>query len=213
MDRKTGYILILSLVLLVCNFLFFSIPGCVGHQPKKQMTIKADSSVTTVKLKVKLIDSASFRRSYWAPDNQTAREAYIQEHADPFPMDSISKEVEERLMKAGIIRQHCLVLSKFKYFFDVVDTSLRHELILSSVSGKKIHVSGYYLPDYSEFRLKFHDETDSTVVRLEQYLQEIKIAHADIVPGGYKELIILRNMYIVNGDNYYISIYEVSEKE
>jgi hypothetical protein len=48
-------------------------------------------------------------------------------------------------------------------------------------------------------------------VRLAKSVQEIKMFVADMIPGGFYEMVVLRNYCIINGDNYIADIYQVME--
>ena len=198
-------ILLISLVLII--------PCCSESKKEKpQSKINLDKKDTVKIFSVYKVGELRFRRSY--ADNQF-RDMPEKEY------DSIQKSNPRSYENSGTN-----FLKKFREF-DLVNKDyelLRHKFKSNktkdfelTANGKERVVCKIVRPENINtkdlYYLVLSADSRSIKTTLEGHYgilnEDIKYLIYDIIPGGYKEIIILYEYYIMNGDNSDVFIYEV----
>lgn len=146
------------------------------------------------------IDSLSFRRSYDGFENWPEDRKDFLENRDPNGTIGSKLKTKIKLSKNGLIHNDSLKLSYFKNL---------DSFVLKSNKGDSIKVFSNYMEGFSKYEIFVTDGSDTSKIQLSVDNPEIKFALIDFIPGNFPEIIILRNYYIMNGDNYDINIYQV----
>lgn len=105
---------------------------------------------------------------------------------------------DSMLEKAGLVKDGRLLVEKIHHRDD--DFELRN-------NGETIKVKCSYHEDIPRITLT-RDGVSTDIVMNTPYTQ---FCIADVVPGGYPEIVALETSYIVNGHNYDVTVYEIEE--
>jgi hypothetical protein len=114
--------------------------------------------------------------------------------------ETIDTALLQLLNKAGLMKADSLLLDKFKH---ITDTTLK------SRSGIALHLTTTNQTNSLQYTVKLLGGTDSSKFHLVDDVMDVKMTFSDLITGDFPEVIILRNYYIMNGDNYYINIYQI----
>lgn len=194
-----------------------AVPGCCNGTGREKAVHPAASVPVPAKINRPFVvmpaDSAFFRRNYHGPEKMNDRDAEIYCNRDPDLMGEISPWLHERLESAGFIRRDGLILKRFKWSeYGEISQGVINRLSLISKNGATAKALAKLSPGREQFiiRVSTTRATDS-MVRVHYFGEQYAVTTADIVPGGFKEIVVLVNWYIANGDNYDMYIYEVME--
>jgi hypothetical protein len=196
--------------------LFFAVfiiaMGCKDRKdqpvPAEPFSLKQD----TVKLSVRKVAELRFRRSYatMVDTELTDREWEKIMKAPPTVYhveDSTSMDVKAMFQKYGFIKGDELLLEKFKY-----DTASVVEL--KNRSGNIVKAALQYNNNTTgDFAITVSDTTQTAALKVGYMagLNGLKFKVLDIIPGGYPEVVLLYEYYIVNGDNFDFLVFEVTK--
>jgi hypothetical protein len=141
-------------------------------------------------ISIEIVDEASARKTYGYLTDIEKDSVFV---ANPEMRDS-------GLEKAGFIKEGRLLVEKINGY----------DSIIRNTDGRIIKLK-WHKQDYP---IKVTLETansDSLQFEFEGHFTDYCIA--DVVPGGYQEIITLNQYYIVNGDNFEVTVYEVKTKD
>lgn len=160
---------------------------------------------------VQEVDELVFRRSYSGGiEPLSDKEVEKIRRSNPEPGYWNDTTLIDRLYKLGIVnKKHELLLKKFK-----PNDSKDFQLIAKekeNISCRIVRSINPNTPDL--YDLVVNRGNEQTKIQIEGhygYLNEdIKYLLLDVIPGGYKEFVVLYEYYISNGDNSVILIYEI----
>ena len=111
----------------------------------------------------------------------------------------------------GLVNNDELILRKFNSC-KIYDYDHRKALFtLSDSLQKELAVELCYKGGYHQFGLCVADGQQTAEIEIDGwYFEGLKYMLLDIIEGGYKELVILNNYYIMNGDNSDLFIYQIN---
>lgn len=118
---------------------------------------------------------------------------YRDAEIDPGVIDANPESDDAMLKKAGLIKNDTLMLSKFS--FGKIQRRFNDAIIISDTfrNGK--------------FEVKAAKAGFEKVIAQDDY--PLAVFVGDFIPGGDNELVILKKYYIMNGDNYELTVYSV----
>ncbi len=164
--------------------------------------VKDKTSQNNVRIKSGLqeIETVSFRRTYVGHENLSKKELDELYGSNPGleTFDSSSK-ILKKLNQLNLLRSYELVLSKFE------DKKLRREFLDDSM---KIEITcNYDSLNMSKIDLVAKNETKKDFKTLDFKGDHIiGIILKDVDDDNVKEVLVLTNYYIMNGDNYILTI-------
>jgi len=187
--------------LFIATFLY-SCSGQNKKAPVEKETIKAEVQ-TAKKLLIQKVGELGFRRTYSGsdPDNKW-------DNPWGYNRDTL---LVKSFQEIGLVTRHNrLLLEKFDscklYDYDHPEASF----ILTDLQQKNLKVQFCYKGGYANFDLSVADGQQSSEIEIDgSYFEGLKYLLLDIVDGGYKEIVVLNNYYIMNGDNSDLLIYEI----
>lgn len=103
---------------------------------------------------------------------------------------------DNRLVKAGLITDGRLLVEKFNHNGSDFELRNNDETIKAKCSSRN-----------EAFRITLTQEDISKDIITDSPNTQFCIA--DVIPGGYPEIVTLDINYIMNGDNYEVAIYEI----
>ncbi len=169
------------------------------------------------KLSVKKVGELRFRMAY-VIEGKTLNFNQLKKIGQDKPVDYYDTNTDTILLKKfqelGLVKnKYELLLKKFKSLkiidFEHPETSFE----LSDSIQKKINCQLRKSNKEMKYNLLVSDSLLSSQIEVEGfYLSEgLKFMLLDVIPGGYKEIVILNNYYISNGDNSDIYVYEIKK--
>jgi hypothetical protein len=188
-----------TLSLLLLLFIF-----CQCKQSNKTIPVKnniVDSIKAAPVLSISLAGEIGFRRSYNQGPEWSKKEAKRMEKALPtaYMSDSFFNKQFQQL---GFAKDDQLLLDHFK-----PDKSGVVEI--KNQSGNRMMVKIELSPDSTDNKITVLSATQSAVLPVKRDLDQLSYEVIDIIPGGYPEIVLLRKYYIIMGDNFDFSIYEI----
>jgi len=153
-----------------------------------------------------------FRRSYG--DNQfrdmSDKEYEEIRSGNPHPDYFNDSVLMKKFQKTGLInKENGLLRHNFKF-------SKTKDFQLSANNGKNLlcKIARPAYPEHNDLYIIIAtNENELSEIAMEGHYgisnEDIKYLLIDIIPGGYKEIIVLNEYYIMNGDNSDIYIYEI----
>lgn len=117
----------------------------------------------------------------------------------------------KKFQELGLVTEmHELLLRRFKSFKTVDPDHFNAEFELKDSGLKKLDCKLIRNNGNSHYTLSVSDSLQSSQILIDGfYIEGLKFMFLDIISGGYKEIAILNNYYISNGDNSDIFIYEI----
>jgi hypothetical protein len=141
----------------------------------------------------------TLRRSYAGQEtyseNQSSGPILIE------PSTRISKQSFDRL---GFFKRDSLVLSRFLS----TDTTL----LMNPDSKDNVELLTGFKEDHSNYiiTLRFSGGKDSPSLSFAYSPgTSFKIAIADLIPGGFQEVLVMKSLYFMNGDVFNVYVYEI----
>jgi len=140
--------------------------------------------------------------TFTAIDTITARRSYadIEESKLDSALKTNPEMADSRLEKAGLIQNGQLKVDKFKY----EDIILRNGNVV---------IKANYLRDEPDGAIKMLFTKENSSMKMSMMGSDntspVLVCKADIVEGGFKEIVMLDKYYIANGENFGITIYEI----
>ncbi|RYZ26406.1 MAG: hypothetical protein EOO10_15630 [Chitinophagaceae bacterium] len=171
-----------------------------GETDRQVSTHQTSDAGTESNLSLLIVDSVRFRRSYADHLQWTAEEEAYRSTCHPNLDETIDTALLKRLNKADLMKADSLLLDKFRH---VTDTTLK------SRSGTTLRLTTTSQTNPLRYTVKLLGGTDSAKLHLVDDIMDVRLAFSDLIAGDFPEVIILRNYYIMNGDNYYINIYQI----
>ena len=153
-------------------------------------------------IQIRCVDSLQFRRSFAPLDHVSQKELEVLEKKYPNPnSNGYGNNIlsQDKLNKLGLMRGDTLLLKRFQTI---------KNFNLKSKSGEVLKAYTGYNKDHSSYNIRITYKKNSAAITLTNDIQEVKFAFVDFIHGGFNEIVILREYHIMNGDNYYIQIYE-----
>jgi len=145
------------------------------------------------------IGELPFRISYAGHNKMSKEELEILLASNPYSIDDNNKDLKQLLEKKGLIKGKELLLPKFR-LVEKHKIELKNQFA-NCIAGSLNHDG---LGNYTLF-LKSNSQSDSLTIN---NLGDLYFKIEEIIPGGYEELIIITKYYLINGDNFDMSIYE-----
>ena len=180
--------------------------GCSENKGKESKSNKTISTLDTVsKLTIIPLDSIVFRNSYNGPNQLTEKEHDRISNSNP-TLSTIDDKISVFLLKAlGLVKKHKLILSSFKKINSFVLKNKFGDIL----NGKADYFQQDSLHDRI-YRITINNSSQIAKIDIDgDVLEQVKVALIDFVPGGYKEIAVLKSYYIINGDNYEVIIYKI----
>ena len=189
--------------------------GCKEKQMNKPVAqTKPQAKAETPKeISIKKIGELRFRRSYAAIQYREMSDAELESirRSNPEPDYFNDSILVKKFQTLGLVnKQEELLLKKFKsiklYDYDHPEAYFTLE---DSIQKKLIALLCRRYAE-NEFNLWVSDSLLTAEIGVEGFYPEgLKFMLVDVIPGGYKEVVILNNYYIMNGDNSDLLIYEI----
>jgi hypothetical protein len=130
------------------------------------------------------------------------------ENSDPYLMQINSPKFYKQLVDAKMIHGDSLRLKSFGKL--MVDFLKPQRILMKSAEGDTLVVKMQYQQARAGVFMEIDNQIDSADIKVADPLDRIGIKLLDLIPGGFKEIIILTNYYISNGDNYDIYVYSIN---
>jgi hypothetical protein len=183
------------------------------HKNKQLPSLVLPGKEAVKKISIRFVDELDFRKSYadaqfMNNEKEIARYYEDQKKSNPLLVLGYGQNetLRKRFEELGIVKNEELLLHKFKYH-------KRNNFQYTSVSKKKLNIRfRRTLEKIYETNLFVATDHDSSEIAVHGFLQNFKYAFLDIIPGGNKELVVMNEYYIMNGDNFDLTIYEIIER-
>jgi hypothetical protein len=194
MDRKIVYSLLFIVLITALH--------CKNRHTAPPSTANA-VTVKQGQLSIKQVGKLRFRRSYAGHEQLTDREVEKMRKARPTLYNNFDKDLRDKMESYGFINENELLLTKFKY-----DTAAVVEI--KDQAGHIIKARFQNDPaDFARYTLIVTQSTRIAAIRISDYVQELKYRLLDIITGGYPEIVLLNEYYIMNGDNFDLLVFEI----
>jgi hypothetical protein len=198
------------------SFLIAPILYCCSDTNKKAQVEKKivyPQIENAKKLSIRKVGELRFRRSYADIQFREMSDAELEQirRSNPSPDFFNDSTLVKKFQKIGLLNgKEELLLRKFDSY-KVYDYDHRSALfILTDSIENKITVEICYKGGYANFDLCVGDGQQNSEIEIDgAYFEGLKYMLLDIVERGYKEIVILNNYYIMNGDNSDLLIYEI----
>jgi len=161
------------------------------------------------KIDIVLIGELEFRRSFadiQFMNDEKEIDKFIekQEKTNPALMQPVDTFLHDRFEELGLIKDDGIVLKNFQ-----LDTA--SNVNLNDTAGRKINLRFNYDKSLGKHKLtaNFLNDPTEIPIRISDMLIGLQYGFLDIIPGGEKELILLDQRHIMNGDNFHFSVYEI----
>jgi hypothetical protein len=193
--------------LLVAIILF----GCSEKEQKisTEKTTTPQQVVAVKKLSIQKVGELRFRKSYSgsSPDNESD---------NPWLYDKVDSSILKRFQELGLVNQTSqLLFKKFKSFKKIDYDHLNAEFEIFDSINKKLYCKLIRREDNTYYDLLITNSFDSVKLKVDGFYvnaDALKFMLLDVINGGYQEIVILSDYYIINGDNSDIFIYEINYK-
>jgi hypothetical protein len=196
-----------KILMRIALFIYFILLSC--EQKKSESTnhlsVLNTKSDTVVKISIEKVGKLNFRKSYSGSNPDT-------EESNSWGYNNYDTLLLRKFQKLGLIDDaYNLILNKFWSFKKADLDSLSTEFEIIDSLQRKLFCKLIWKEGPAKSRLIISDSKFSNSIGIEgsYYMEGIKFMLLDIIPGGYKEIVILNEWYISNGDNSDIIIYEV----
>ncbi|HNY54898.1 MAG TPA: hypothetical protein PKI86_04690 [Chitinophagales bacterium] len=181
-------------------FLLFCSVLLSACKSKKNLRIENSTDLSLIK-----IGSIDFRRSY--VDHESHTDVYNDSvmKSNPELMDCSDSSLIEKFRKIGLIKSNQLIINKFQQINSIPFNLINSENDTVSISTDYIKEKGYYgiIANYKNSKMTVHLNKNNLT-------RDTKIDTIDIINGGFKEVVVLERYYIMNGDNYMMSIFRIN---
>jgi hypothetical protein len=194
--------------------LFFAILAFVviSCSQKKQPPVSAlplSSPKSEIKkAAISLVGEIVFRRTFadaqfMKDEKEISRYYDRQEKSNPEMIqdpDSLRKSFED----LHFVKGDDLLLSRFRFY-------TKKEAAFSCQSGKILTLHFERSTVKPEVRISMVGKPDSIYVPFDEPLAAIRYTFSNIIPGGNRELIVLNEYHIMNGDNFDFTVYQITD--
>jgi len=156
---------------------------------------------------ISLAGELDFRRTFadiQFMDDEKEINRYVarQEKSNPQLMDPANETLRKRFEELGIVKDKDLLLQAFK-------KKTKADFQFDDESGKKINVQ-FKPGEWRDHKPKTIGP-DSCQITFYPF-QDLRYALLDIIPGGNREIVLVNEVYIMNGYNFELMIYEICLK-
>jgi hypothetical protein len=199
-------------------FLFIILTSVFGCYEKKSNKPEIHSNAlikkdTIVEISIKQIGLLRFRKSY--ADGQVRevsdKELELMKRANPtaeYVNDTALTALTKRFQQLKLVKGYEFLEKKFKTYrllnYDHPEVLFE----LYGLNGGKLNCR--FIKKENKYSLIVSDNARTSKIEVDGfYIDDLKFMLWDIVPGGYKEIVVLNEYYIMNGDNSHIYVYEV----
>lgn len=157
------------------------------------------------KLCITKISELGFRRSYAGHEEWSDEYMDSVMRSNPDFMNSDDTLYIGNLKALGLVKDNQLLLNKF-------NGVKKTPIYLSDNNSHKVSIDVDYLDENSCFGIIVRDKDSKASAPLldENMFGNTQIDTIDLIPGGFKEILVLENYYIMNGDDYFISIFKIN---
>jgi hypothetical protein len=158
-----------------------------------------------------------FRRSYAAIQFRDISDSELDsiEKSNPGPGNINANHLDSLLMLH--LRKEGVLDSSFHLIRSKFPETVPLKFTLTNQKGKQLHGSFMHRPPdeiTDLYNLVLTGKKQELVYELEEHYggtgREISYLLLDLIPGGYPEIVVLNEYYIMNGDNSNVLIYEVN---
>lgn len=164
-------------------------------------------------LVIRKVDDLRFRRSYADRQFRKMSDGEYEriKRSNPGGYSNYDTSLLKKFREIGLLdKNYDLFLKKFKSLkivdFDHQNVSFQ---IQDSIQNK-LNCEFRRVDKTSKYTLSVSDGLLNSKIDVDGfYMADLKFMLLDIVPGGYREVVILNDYYIMNGDNSDIFIYEI----
>ncbi|MEO8404089.1 MAG: hypothetical protein ABI480_05825 [Chitinophagaceae bacterium] len=189
-----------KIALLLLLFIF-----CKCKQRNKTIPVK-NSVVNTIKLppvlSISLAGEIGFRQSYNQGGPDWSEKEDEEMHKALPVVNEGNSFFNKQFQQFGFAKDNKLLLNHFK-----PDKSQSVEI--KDQSGNRLTVKLELSPDSIDNKITVQSGTQSAGISFKNNLDRLSYKILDIIPGGYPEIVLLRKYYVIMGDNFDFSIYEI----
>jgi len=198
----------------MCLAIIFCCCSDKNKQPQIEKSIVPNQKDITKKISINKIGELQFRRSYANNQLMKMSDAEYEKirRSNPWGYDNHDTSLLKKFQKFGLVnKKYNLLLRNFKSQSKINFEHFTAEFGLWDSIQNKLVFRFIRNKDDSKYKLWITDNSINSEIQIDGfYLEGLKFMVLDIVPGGYSEIVILNNYYIMNGDNSDIYIYEIS---
>ena len=118
----------------------------------------------------------------------------------------------KKFQELGLVNNKSeLLLKKFKSIKNIDFDHLNVEFQINDPYLEKLSCKLIRKDSTAYYNLIISDSMIKTQIQVDGfYMADLKFMLLDVMPGGYKEVVILNDYYIMNGDNSDLFIYEIN---
>ena len=190
--------------------LFFILFSCsVNNQTQENSSVSDKGYYELVP-----VDNYEFRRSYYELDSLSERELDLYMHSNPVSHLDFSNSEEHpfynKLVEHKIILEDQLNLSQVGTLPDQFDYQLSPQQILK-VETQLLHESEELSSQAYELIFKDNGEIIFTDTLEFGFPPDVTFLTMDLNKDGKQELLTIFRWYIVNGDNFDLTVYELKK--
>ena len=146
-------------------------------------------------ISIRLVDRMDFHKDLPGDKDKPVK-------ANPEISDDSSDKLHKQLERLGIIRGKELVIDKFFYVS-------RKTFPLTDIIGTRINIRLEKTKEYGDWRMNVIADYDSVGIRLDYGTAELRYIISDIIPGGFSEVVILKEKQDKKGYSYDLLVYEI----
>jgi hypothetical protein len=188
--------------LLSLVFITLLICGCKKKQVNKLAKDQQSKANLPRKLSVDKIGELRFRKSYAL--NETIPSYYYAQNADSLLL--------KRFKALGYLNNNYHILTKKLTTFNLFDIEKPDTAFaLTDDLNNKISCQIKKTDSSYMYDLLVFGNAEGILIHVKNkfILPGLQFSTVDIIPGGFKEIILLDEYYIINGDNFDFFIYEI----
>jgi hypothetical protein len=146
-------------------------------------------------ISIRMVDRMDFRRSLPGEKDKQVK-------TNPELVDESSDKLRKQLERLGFMRGKDLIIDKF---FIVSKKTFP----LNDLTGLRVNIRLEKTKEYGDWRMNVIADYDSTGIRLDYGTAELRYIISDIVPGGFSEVIVLKEHQDKQGYNFDLLVYEI----
>jgi len=199
---------------LIPVILLFS---CVQDKQPARVSPTIVANPTDTGLVICYDDFVAFRRSFadiQFIDDEKEQDKYVaqQENSNPYLFRGENNPLVNRFEEFGFVKNGEFLERKFKQYIKgkISFIEAGGDFQYTTNSGKKINIRFKHMANGREDNLISTNRVDSIFVKT-SFFDELKFAELDIWPGGNKEIVVLREYHIMNGDNFELLVYQITD--
>jgi len=202
---------VLLIVIILCS--------CSGKnkKPQPEKTVDHPEVQTQKTLTFQKVGELFFRRSYAEGQFREMSDAEYEKinKSNPSGDGGNDTSLLKRIHEFGFVNNNNeLLLKKFNSYKPVIHNNPETSFVLTDEKGDKLNCSLISAFKESKYKLKISSNDQTKEFTLDGFccVEGMSFIMLDIIPGGYKELVVHHEYYIMLGDNDDIIVYEVTFK-